>query len=106
MIFRWILLMPFNLPLPISLKKARWQVKIREKESREPPHATILRGTQAWRINLRTGEFMDRLPHPDDVPQELLNHVTAEANWERLCEEWDRKYPHNAVREVQDSQEE
>ena len=58
--------MPIDFPLPTSLKKAGWKVKIREKETREPPHVTILRGTQAWRVNLRTGEFMDTRPDPDD----------------------------------------
>ncbi len=27
--------MPYDLPLPTALKKARWKVKIREKETRE-----------------------------------------------------------------------
>ena len=95
--------MPFDLPLPAGLKKARWRVKIREKESREPPHVTVLRGTKAWRINLRTGRFMDRLPNPDELPQDLLDHVTA--NWELLCDEWDKKYPDNPVQEEQNSSE-
>ena len=95
--------MPFDLPLPAGLKKARWRVKIREKESREPPHVTILRGTKAWRINLRTGKFMDRLPNPDELPQDLLDHVKA--NWKLLCDEWDKKYPDNPVQEEQNSSE-
>lgn len=94
--------MPFDLPLPAPLKQARWRVKIREKESREPPHVTLLRGTQAWRINLRTGAFMDRLPDPDDVPRELLDYVKAKANWKLLCDEWDKKYPDNPVRDEPD----
>ena len=89
--------MPFDLPLPTALRKARWKVRIREKERREPPHVTILRGTQAWRINLRTGEFMDQEPDPADVPEALIAHITGEANWEVLCDEWDRKYPTNPV---------
>jgi len=72
-------------------------VKIREKENREPPHVTILRGTRAWRINLRDGEFMDRTPDPEEVPSDLLEHVKREENWQVLCAEWDRKYPANPV---------
>ena len=98
--------MPFDLPLPDALRKARWRVKIREKETREPPHVTILRGTRAWRINLRTGDFMDRLPDPDDVPRDVLDHLMEEANWTLLCSEWDKKYPNNPVQDEQDSQEE
>lgn len=89
--------MPFDLPLPASLRKARWKVKIREKETREPPHLTILRDTRAWRINLRTGGFMDDEPSPSDLPAALLDHVRQRANWLLLCEEWDRKYPANPV---------
>ena len=93
---------PFDLPLPTALRKARWKVKIREKESREPPHVTILRGTQAWRINLRTGEFMDRQPDPADVPDEIVDHIKAEENWTLLCDQWDEKYPANPVHEPDD----
>lgn len=89
--------MPFDLPLPVHLRRARWKVKIREKETREPPHVTILRGTQAWRIDLRTGEFMDRRPDPAEVPESLVELIHAEANWRLLCAAWDRKYPTNPV---------
>jgi len=90
---------PFNLPLPAVFRKARWKVKIREKESREPPHVTVLHDTQAWRLDLRTGQFMDRLPDPTEVPQELVDHIKQPANWQLLCEQWDRKYPSNPVGE-------
>lgn len=96
--------MPFELSLPPHLKRARWRVKIREKETREPPHVTILRRTQAWRLNLRTGEFMDSEPDPRDVSPEVLDHVTAEHNWRRLCDEWDKKYPNNTVDGTRDSE--
>jgi hypothetical protein len=42
---------PVELPLAKSLRQARWKVKIQEKESREPPHVSILRRTDKWRIN-------------------------------------------------------
>lgn len=89
--------MAFSLPLTAALKKARWKVKIRDKETREPPHVTILRGTRAWRIDLRTGEFMDDDPDPSDVPPELIEHIKVESTWQRLCDEWDRMYPDNPV---------
>jgi hypothetical protein len=88
---------PFELILPEPFRRARWKVKIREKETREPPHATILRGTKAWRINLRTGEFMDRRPDPAEVPTELVDHIRSEPVWQELCEAWDEKYPSNPV---------
>jgi hypothetical protein len=90
-------LVAFNLPLPPALRNTRWKVKIRDKETREPPHVTIIRGTEAWQVNLRTGEFMDVVPDPDAVPTQLLELITQEATWRRLCEEWDRMYPNNPV---------
>ncbi len=87
--------MPVELRLPVGLRQARWKVKIREKESREPPHVSILRRTSKWRINLRTGECMDRRPKPSDLPQDLIDIVKA--NWHWLCQQWDAKYPDNPV---------
>lgn len=89
--------MAFNLRLPDFLRKARWKVKVRDRESREPPHVTIIRGTKAWRISLRTGEFMDDEPDPDEVPLELLEFVEDETTWQRLCAAWDELYPENPV---------
>jgi hypothetical protein len=97
---------PFDLSLPVRFRRARWKVKIREKETREPPHVTILRGTKAWRINLRTGEFMDPAPDPTDVPSGLLVYVTSEKAWKRLGEEWNKKYPNNPVEGVEESNDE
>jgi hypothetical protein len=87
----------FDLPLPESLRKARWKVKIRDKEIREHPHVTILRGTKAWRINLRTGEFMDGDPDPTEVPNQIVELIEEEETWQRLQHEWDRMYPNNPV---------
>jgi len=97
---------PFNLPLPAFFNQARWKVKIREKEQREPPHATVLRGTKAWRIDLRTGEFMDRRPDSAEIPPELIEYIKAEENWRRLCEAWDLKYPTNPVQQTEDTEDE
>ena len=89
--------MAFNLRLPDALRKARWKVKIRDKETREPPHATIIRGTDAWRINLRTGQFMDAQLDPSDVPSEIIDLIREEGTWQRLRDEWDSMYPNNSV---------
>ena len=89
--------MAYTLPLSAALKKARWKVKIRDKETREPPHVTIIRRTDAWRLDLRTGGFMDASPDPSVVPKELIELVKAEATWQQLCDEWDRMYPNNPV---------
>lgn len=89
--------MAFSLSLPEALKNARWKVKIRDKETREPPHLTIIRGTLAWRIDLRSGVFMDRHPDPDEVPAELVALIRADEIWEQLRREWDAMYPGNPV---------
>jgi hypothetical protein len=88
---------PFELRLPDRLRKAHWKVKIREKESREPPHVTIIRRTDAWRIDLRSGEFMDTKPDPAEVPEELVCLIETPENWQRLCDAWNEKYPANPV---------
>jgi len=88
---------PFDLPLPVALRRARWKVKIRDKESREPPHMTILRGTRAWRINLRTGEFMDADPAPSDVPARIVAMIRQHETWQQLRATWDEMYPNNPV---------
>lgn len=93
--------MPAELRLPKSLRRARWKVKIQEKESREPPHVSILRGTDKWRINLRTAEFMDQRPAPAHVPDELL--AIIERSWPWLCQQWDLKYPDNPVAITEDA---
>ena len=90
--------MPLELKLTAALKRARWKVKIQEKETREHPHVSILRGTDKWRINLRTRQFMDALPKPSAVPAELV--ALIERNWEIICRMWDAKYPDNPVSPV------
>jgi hypothetical protein len=89
--------MAYSLPLTAALKKARWKVKIRDKETREPPHVTIVRGTDAWRIDLRTGEFMDDSPAPTEVATELIELIRGEETWQELCNQWDQMYPDNPV---------
>jgi hypothetical protein len=87
----------FNLLLPDSLRRARWKVKIRDKETREHPHVTILRGTKAWRINLRTGSFMDDDPDPVEVARQIVELIQRADTWQRLRNEWNRMYPNNPV---------
>lgn len=93
--------MPAELELPPALKKGKWKVKIWENEIREPPHATIIRGTRKWRLDLATGEFMDDKPKPSDVPKSLLDHVKAKKNWKWLREQWNAKYPGNPVKVIE-----
>ena len=94
--------MPIELPLPTSLKRARWKVKILEKETVEPPHLSILRRDETWRIDLRTGEFMNDVPEPAKIPKQLLALIRN--NWEWLCDQWDSKYPDNPVLNAEDRQ--
>ena len=85
----------YDLPLPPYLRNVGWKVKIRDKEMREPPHLTILRRTSAWRIDLRTGAFMDTRPDPNAVPSELMQIIAS--HWRVLCQHWDAMYPNNPV---------
>jgi Domain of unknown function (DUF4160) len=87
--------MPFNLPLPEALSRERWKVKVFEKETVEPPHVTIIKGMEKWRIDLRTMKFMDKKPLSRNVPDELVEHIRA--NKDVLVKQWNAKYPHNPV---------
>lgn len=89
--------MPVEFTLPSALKQARWKVKIQDKERLEPPHVSILRKMVKWRINLRTGQFLDNEPNPKDVPDELLNIIFEDEYWRDICAEWDAMYPDNPI---------
>lgn len=87
--------MPEQLRLPGHLSNSRWKVKIRDVEGAEPPHATVIRGTRYWRWNLRERKFMDRLPDPREVPNELVELLgTRHAE---LVRWWDTAFPWNPV---------
>jgi len=86
--------MAVSLKLPRWLRK-QWKVKIRDREWVEPPHVSILRRRWTWRINLRTGQFMDAEPDPAEVPRSILRVI--EENWDFLCASWDEMYPENPV---------
>ena len=88
--------MAFSLLLSANLKNQGWQVKIRDKEIREPPHVTILRKGKPWRWDLRECKSMDKTPTPSDVPEKLLTIVHE--NYALLCDEWDKVYPDNPIR--------
>jgi len=91
-----------ELKIPDDLKKDKWKVKIRDRERNEDPHATIIRGTKAWRFDLRHGGIMDPKPKPSEVPQKLLDHITKIENWDWLKKQWDKMYPNNPVEGSED----
>jgi hypothetical protein len=92
--------MPFSLQLSPQLTRARWKVKIFDKENREPPHVTIIRGRDKWRINLRTRAFMDRFPPERMVDDEVIQAI--DDNWELFREQWDQIHPDNPVEGTDD----
>ena len=85
--------MAYSLPLPARFKQ--WRVKIHDLELVEPPHVHILRKTESWRLDLRTGEYMDDEPDPSDVPDELRDII--DQNWAVIQAQWDAMYPENLV---------
>lgn len=88
--------MPFELPLPRNLKAAGWKVKIFDKEELEPPHVTVLKGPDKWRLGLRDCRF---LVPPDgswgDFPKELQKVLKESIPILRTG--WDRIHPTNPV---------
>lgn len=90
--------MPYVLSLSVQLTVAGWKVKIWDAEyPREAPHATIIRSDEKWRINLRTGEFMDRQPAPKRVDRKVVAAIRDPVNWSRLQAEWNAIHPINPV---------
>jgi hypothetical protein len=88
--------MPFELDLPLRLKKEGWKVKIFEDERLEPPHVTVIRGLEKWRIGLRDRQFM--IPPGGswkDFPKGLREKITG--GLQSLIDEWDEMYPENPV---------
>jgi hypothetical protein len=80
----------------LRLSKARWKVKIRDRERLEPPHVTILfKSTLEKRLDLRTGQFLEQDSSWQGIPAEL--RATIQESWERLRAEWDAMYPGNPV---------
>lgn len=87
--------MAFSLQLPVDLREAGWKVKIRDRERLEPPHVTILYKMDAWRIDLRTGRFLEADASWRGVDPRVRGAV--EDAWEQLCRAWDATYPDNPV---------
>jgi hypothetical protein len=77
-------------------------VKIRDRERVEPPHVTVLRKTQAWRLDLRTGEYLDKEPDPAEVPKAVRKVI--DANWDTLRAAWDAMYPENPIEADEDEE--
>lgn len=87
--------MAFSLPLPAPWSSQGWKVKIRDRERLEPPHATILHKTRAWRFDLRSGGFLDRTPPPKEVPPAIVDEIVR--NLPKLREAWNEMFPENPV---------
>ena len=87
--------MGYELKMPKPLRDQGWKIKIRDRERTEHPHVTIIRGTQAWRYDIRNDRFMDREPDPKDVPDAVVSLIGQ--RMKELREHWDRLYPANPV---------
>lgn len=92
--------MPFRLPLPEPRATEGWQAVIYDREGPEEPHVTIRFKTQAWRMSLRSGRFLDSKPPerlvPTDVAVYVREHLAVP-----LAVEWDRLHGENPVASVQ-----
>jgi hypothetical protein len=78
-----------------SIPCAWLKVKIRNLERKEPPHATVLHKTRAWRFDLRSLRFLDKEPDPAEVPDEVVAEIKRQL--ELLRREWDAMYPENPI---------
>ena len=86
--------MPYDLPLPKSLKQ--WKVKALDRELRyEEPHITIRHKRTHWRWGLRSRDFLDIWPDPRRVSAAVLDEIRR--NYNELVAEWNRRFPNNPV---------
>lgn len=61
---------------------------------------SILRGLRTWRLSLRTRDFLDMDPDPNEVPSELVEEISGQ--WVELRRAWDEMYPENPVESDRD----
>lgn len=87
--------MSYSLELPARLVTEGWKIKIRNFERLEPPHVAIIRGTRLWRYEIRDPGFLDRVPPPREVPEEVI--AVIHKSLDELRQEWNRRYPRNPV---------
>ena len=87
--------MAFQLGLPAPWASRGWKAKIRDRERMEPPHVSIIFKGNTWRLNLRTGDLLDKEPAPADLPKDLV--AVIRSSFPSLIEAWDRMYPENPV---------
>jgi hypothetical protein len=85
----------YSHPVPEPYKRQGWKIKIQDKERLEDPHVTIIFRKRRWRVNLRSGGFMDRRPDAAEVPSGLMDEIVARRD--TLSSEWNRINPHNPV---------
>jgi hypothetical protein len=83
------------IPLGEPWESRGWRLKIRDREIREPPHATLFGLGRQWRWELRRQQFMDRDPDPRDVPGEVVEALRM--LHPVLVQTWDAMYPANPV---------
>jgi hypothetical protein len=79
-------------------------VKIREKERVEPPHVTVMRHTEEWRLGLRDKQLL--VPpggRIKDIDPEVMEII--EEYWEQLIGAWDAKYAEHPVSSSEDENE-
>lgn len=92
--------MPKELSLPAGMAAEGWKLKIRDREIREPPHVTLIRGTTTWRWDLRSRAFMDRRPSPRDIPDGVVPWLREHHH--EYVDAWDELYPGDPVGRTED----
>jgi len=96
--------MPHELLLPEPWTSQGWKVKIFDVEGPEEPHVTVRFRARAWRVSLRSGNFLDREPPGRDVPEEIVSNVRD--NLAALVTAWDTLHPSNVVKSPEPEAEE
>ncbi len=87
--------MPYKLRLSVNLRKGGWKVVIHDFERLEPPHITIYRKSEKWRLSLRTGGFLVPGGKWSEIDDNVRKAIVAA--WKDLIAEWDKIHPDNPV---------
>ena len=92
--------MPYVLPLPAQAKQAGWKAKIHDNERLEPPHVTIYRKYEKWRVCLRTLELLDTGRRASDIDGSVWEAVTKTEAVKLLRHHWDKIHGDNPIGNV------
>jgi hypothetical protein len=88
--------MAHEVKLPERFRIRGWKAKIRDRERVEPPHVTVMRGPDEWRIGLRNCRVLEPPGGAwNDIPRGVIDALGLACP--DLRAKWDEMYPENPI---------